>query len=271
MPARPEAATQFHALHKGPDLVILANAWDALSAKVIARAGAKAIATSSAAVAWAHGYADGHHLPFEKLRTTVEEIARVVALPISVDMEGGYADEPDEVGANVAAIIEAGGVGMNIEDGRGAPDLLRRKIEAAREAAARAGVDFFINARTDVYLKRLKTGDEAETEVIARGDLYKGVGADGLFVPGLADPAILARVASAVDLPLNVMGWKGVPGKSVLLAAGVRRLSAATNMARVAMHATARAAALFLSEGDSEAVAAMTDPDADYNSLFSQG
>lgn len=268
MSARPEAARQFHGLHKGPDLLILANAWDALSAKVIEGAGAKAIATSSAAVAWAHGYADGHHLPFEKLRVTVEEIARVVALPISVDMEGGYADEPGKVGANVAAIIEAGGVGMNIEDGRGAPDLLVRKIEAAREAAARAGVDFFINARTDIYLKRLKTGEEAEAEVIARGNLYKGAGANGFFVPGLADPAILARVASAVDLPLNVMGWKGVPSKAALLSAGVRRLSAATNMARAAMHVTATAAAHFLREGDSEALAALADPNADYNALF---
>src|ERR1043165_2222730 len=116
MPARPHDAETFHALHR--DFLILPNAWDAGSARVMQEAGAKAVATSSAAVAWARGYADGHGLPMSILAAIVQEIARVVSVPITVDAEGGYSDDPAEVHHNIAKLIDAGGVGINIEDGK---------------------------------------------------------------------------------------------------------------------------------------------------------
>src|SRR5262249_3333643 len=126
MPARPADAALFHDLHK--QLLLLPNAWDAASARVVQEAGAKAIATSSAAVAWAHGFPDGHGLPPAKLATVVEEIARVVSVPVTVDSEGGYSDDPAEVEKNIASFLDAGGVGINLEDGRSPHELHLRKI-----------------------------------------------------------------------------------------------------------------------------------------------
>ena len=154
-------ADLFRSLHAGPDLLILPNAWDAGSARVIETLGAKAVATSSAAVCWSHGYADGHHLPVEFLITTVREITRVISIPLTCDFEGGYADDAATVGENVARVIDAGAVGINIEDGLEPPDLLAAKIEAVRKTVDKAGVALFINARTDVYLKRIAEGGAA--------------------------------------------------------------------------------------------------------------
>ena len=132
MSARPQDAETFHALHR--DFLILPNAWDAGSARIVQEAGAKAVATSSAAVAWAHGYADGHGLPVSILVTTVQEIARVVSVPITVDAEGGYSDDPAEVQKNISKLIDVGGVGINLADGKWPHDLHLKKIEAARNA-----------------------------------------------------------------------------------------------------------------------------------------
>jgi 2-methylisocitrate lyase-like PEP mutase family enzyme len=268
MPKRPEAAQAFHALHQGPDLLILANAWDALSARVVAEAGARAVATSSAALAWAHGHADGHQLPFEKLVTTTEEIAGAIGVPLSVDMEGGYSDDPAIVGANAAALIEAGAIGINLEDGIGAPDLLCAKIGAVRAAAERAGVRFFVNARTDVFLKRLAPPERAVAETIARGRAYKEAGADGLFAPLALLPADIGAVVAGVDMPLNLMGRPGLPAAAALQQLGVRRLSAATGLQRAAMQAVRAAAGRFLADGDSDALAAAGGAAFDYNSWF---
>ena len=143
-------AAAFRALHAGPDPLILANAWDAGSARLIASLGARAIATSSAAVAWSHGYADGHALPIEALAATVREIVRVVDVPVTADAEGGYDDDPRAAAENVGRLIDAGAVGVNLEDQGQAPDLLCAKIEAVRAVADRKGVALFVNARTDV-------------------------------------------------------------------------------------------------------------------------
>ncbi len=268
MPARPQDAALFHRLHAGPDLLILANAWDAQSAKVIEQAGARAIATSSAAVAWAHGYGDGHNLPVARLVETVAEIARVVAIPVSVDVEGGYSDEPARVGENVGAVVEAGGIGINIEDGAGTPDLLCRKIEAVRATASRAGVDLFINARCDVYLRRLKEGEDALAETLARARAYREAGASGLFVPGLIDLHTIGEIVRGATLPVNVMAQKGLPPAAELKGAGVRRLSAATGMSRVAYGAAGRAAQAFLADGDSDALTTAIGPPVNYQALF---
>ncbi len=268
MPARPADAKTFQALHQGPDILILPNAWDALSARLVQDAGAKAVATSSAAVCWALGYADGHNLPQPLLRGVVETIARVISVPLTVDVEGGYADEPKAVAENVAALIDLGAVGINLEDGKGPPDLLAAKIEAVRNAAERKGVDFYINARTDVYLKRLAQGEAALEETIKRGARYKAAGASGFFVPGPADIELLATIAKSVALPLNAMARKGVPPAAELQKRGVRRLSAATALARAAYGMLPALAGDFLKSGDSDALAAPGAVAGDYNALF---
>jgi len=268
MPARPQDAALFHRLHAGPELLVLANAWDAQSAKVIERAGARAIATSSAAVAWAHGYGDGHQLPVARLVETVSAIARVVAVPVSVDVEGGYSDEPTTVAENVGAVIEAGGIGINIEDGTGTPDLLCRKIEAVRATASRAGVDLFVNARCDVYLHRPQDGQVALAETLARAKAYREAGASGFFVPGLIDLHAIGEIVRGAALPVNVMARKGLAAVADLRGAGVRRLSAATGISRVAYGAAGRAAQAFLADGDSDALAEAIGPPVDYQALF---
>ena len=266
MPARPQDAAVFHALHQ--DFLILPNVWDAASAKIVERAGARAIATSSAAVAWAHGFADGHDLPIAKLVTSVEEIARVTALPITCDAEGGYADDPAHVAENVAALIGAGAVGINLEDGREPHDLHLRKIEAARAAAERAGVNLYINARTDVYLKQLTPAEQALEETIRRGRAFKPAGANGLFAPFAMKPDDIRAIAAAVELPLNMMAWPGAPDAAMLQSLGARRLSAATWMFRVAASAVADAAAAFLRTGDCEALAARAGDRTDFDAMM---
>lgn len=268
MAARANDAKTFHALHKADDLLVLPNAWDAQSARIAQEAGAKAIATSSAAVAWAHGYADGHFTPMDVLVRTVSEIARVVSIPISVDMERGYSDEPAGVAENVRAIIGAGGIGMNMEDSTLGADLLCRKIEAVRNAANAEGVDFFVNARCDVYLRKIAEGEAAQAESIARGNAYKNAGASGFFLPGPADAALFRAVAGGVKLPLNVMARPGVPGKAELIAAGVQRLSAATALSRGAYNAAKALAEAFVRDGDSEALSAAAGPAIDFNAWF---
>lgn len=268
MTARPADAASFHALHTGPDVLILANAWDAGSARLIETLGAKAIATTSAGVAWSHGYADGHHAPVDAVVATVREIARVVQIPVSTDLEGGYSDDPGRAGEAAARVIDAGGVGINIEDGRDAPDLLARKIEAVRKAADKTGVNLFINARTDVYLKNLVEGDAALPETVRRGKLYKAAGASGFFVPWATDPAVLKAIVAQVGLPLNAITRKGLPKLADLKALGVRRLSAGTGVARAAFEATRAAAAAFLADGDSDALVAKSGALSDLNALF---
>ncbi|MES1198387.1 MAG: isocitrate lyase/phosphoenolpyruvate mutase family protein [Pseudomonadota bacterium] len=268
MTAAPETAATFQALHRGPNVLVLANAWDAGTAKVVEHAGAKAIATSSAAVAWSHGYADGHDLPIARLVATTEEIARVTRLPITVDAESGYADDPAESAINIAALARAGAVGVNLEDGREAPELHQRKIAAAREAAAREGVDLYINARVDVYLKQLVPVEQALEETIRRGRAAKAAGASGLFVPGLADRDAIRAIAAGVDLPLNLMLWPGLPSARELAQLGVRRLSAGGGLAHVAYGALRKAAEAFLAEGDSDALIAAGGEKLNYNAIF---
>lgn len=266
MPARPNDAAAFHALHR--DFLILPNAWDAASARVIQEAGAKAIATSSAAVAWAHGAPDGNKLEVAKLATVIEEIARVISVPITCDAEAGYSDDIIQIGETITRLVNAGAVGINLEDGKAPHELHVRKIEAARAAAERAGVDLFINARTDVVLKQLVPSEQVIGETLRRAGAIKSAGANGLFVPGLAKPEEIAAVAEGAGLPLNVMARPGLPKLAELKALGVKRLSAATAIFNAAMETVRDAAAAFLNEADAEALWARRGQPLDYNKLF---
>jgi 2-methylisocitrate lyase-like PEP mutase family enzyme len=240
----------FHALHQ-QGLLILPNAWDAGSARLIESAGAKAIATTSAAVAWAHGYADGDLLPVPVLAATAAEIARVIRVPLSVDFEGGYSDDPATVGENVAHVIGTGAVGINLEDGTSSPDLYCAKVEQVRRTATRLGVDLFINARIDVYLRNLISPERRLEETLARAARYRAAGASGIFVPGVVDTATLRILASSVGLPLNVLARVGLPSAAELAALGIRRLSAGSGIASAVMGRTAALTAGFLRDGAS--------------------
>ena len=261
-------AETFAGLHKGPDILVLPNAWDAASAAVMEDAGAKAVATSSAAVAWAHGYPDGDILPLENLLSTVSAVARVVSVPVTADVEGGYTDDLGKLADNIKAVIGAGAVGINLEDGSRNPDLHARKIEAARKAADAAGVPLFINARTDVILKGLAEGHAAYADVAQRAAGYRDAGADGIFVPGAKDEDLIGRLADAIALPLNIMLLPGLAPAERLQALGVRRLSSATAPFRATYAPLAKAAGDYLQTGSYEAFSAGAEGLANLNERF---
>jgi 2-methylisocitrate lyase-like PEP mutase family enzyme len=246
----------FRALHAGPDMLILPNAWDAGSARIIEAAGAKAIATSSAAVSWSHGYPDGQFVPFDSVVASVAEMARIVRVPVSADIEGGFGETPQAIAEPIARIVGAGAAGVNIEDGTGAPEVLCGKIERAKTVAARAGVDLWVNARIDVYIRNLAQGEAAFAESVRRAALYKDAGADSIFVPFI-DPSAIGRMVPLVHLPFNVLAYPGVPDAAALKALGVRRLSAGGAVSRAAYNHAYAASKAFLASG---AVEALTTP-----------
>src|SRR5712671_1590406 len=163
----------FRALHQGPALLVLPNAWDAVTARLIESLGAKAIATTSAGLAWSRGYPDGNALPDDQLIAATRDIVRVIRVPLTVDIEGGYSDDPRAVARLVARVLASGAVGINIEDGAGSPELMCKKIAAIRENVGHSGVDLFINAPTDVCLRGIALGAAAVEEVIHRASHYR--------------------------------------------------------------------------------------------------
>ena len=244
-------AQVFQALHdKG--LLILPNVWDAGSARVVEHAGAKAVATSSAAVAWSHGYPDGEAIPPETLIAVVREIVRVVGVPVTADIEAGYTRDPRTAGEFASRIIDAGAVGVNIEDGHNTPDLLCAKIEQVRDSAMRSGVDLWVNARIDVYLHKLAEGQAAYDETVRRARLYGEAGANSIFAPGAVDETTIGNLVREIALPLNVLAWPGLPDAARLAQLGVRRLSAGAGLAKASLGRTHELAAAFLRDGRSD-------------------
>jgi 2-methylisocitrate lyase-like PEP mutase family enzyme len=253
----------FRSLHAPGQLLLLANAWDAGSARLIEARGARAIATTSAGLAWSRGHPDGDRLPPRALESALAEIARVVSVPLSVDIEGGYSSDAGAVGETVRGVLAAGAVGVNLEDGSSPPGLLCRKIEAARAAAARAGIDLFLNARCDVYLRRLAPPESAVAEVLDRARRYRAAGCDGVFVPGAREAAAIRALVSGLgEAPLNLLWLPGLPALAELRALGVRRLSAGSALAQRAYATGARAAQRFLERGDLDpSDASLADPE----------
>lgn len=259
---------RFHALHAGPDVLLIPNAWDAASAALMEDAGAAAVATSSAAVAWARGYADGDALPVAALIDVIAGVARVIKVPLTADIEGGYTDDLSTLAETIKAVVGAGAVGINLEDGRRDPDLHARKIETARTAAEQAGVSLFVNARTDVYLAKLAEGEAALAETLRRAGLYAEAGASGIFVPMPIEEVLLSELAAGIALPLNVMGRPGMPSAGRLAQLGVRRLSSATGPFRGAYGAMLTATKVFLADGDTTGYAATAVGFPDLNARF---
>ena len=266
----PATSRDFRRLHEGPAPLMLPNAWDAGTARLIENLGAKAIATTSAGVAWSRGYPDGNALPNDQLIALTRDIARAIRVPLSIDVEAGYSDDPGTVAQLVVAILDAGAVGINIEDGADTPDLLCKKIGSIRERSAHSGVDLFINARTDVYLRRIASGAAAVEEVIGRAARYRSAGCDGLFVPGLADGSAMAEIAAAIKpMPLNIMAAPGLLSIDALQNYGVRRVSAGSAIAQAAFGCAGRLAAGFLAGTVSEMFSAAAEYGA-MNALFAR-
>jgi 2-methylisocitrate lyase-like PEP mutase family enzyme len=265
-----DRAAQFRALHNDGSILVLPNAWDAGSARLAEDCGAKAIATSSAALCWAHGYADGETMPTAILLAAVAEIVRVVNLPVSVDSESGFSSDPEAVADFVMALARAGAVGVNLEDGTAPPDLLAAKIAAIKTACEREGVDMFVNARTDVVLKKLVPAEDVLREAIARGERYLDADADGLFVPALTDLAAMKTISEEIDLPLNVLTRPGLATVSELKAAGVRRLSAGAGIGMAALGAARRVTKELLEKGRYDAMFAEAEGVPNMNALLAR-
>jgi len=218
----------FAALHVPGDPVVLYNIWDAGSALAVVAAGAKALATGSHPVADANGWPDGEQVPIDFVFANATRIVGAVEVPLTVDFESAYSTDPEEGGANVARLKATGAVGCNFEDqvigGEGVHPL---NLQAKRIAAIRraVGSDFYINARTDLFLKTQTYDDALIDQVVERGRAFADAGASGFFVPRLADPAQIERVVREVPLPLNVIAFPGAPDKTVWASAGVARIS----------------------------------------------
>ena len=234
-PTQQDKARAFRALHVPGTPLVLFNAWDAGSARAVADAGANAIATGSWSVAAANGFADGERLPLPFALDNLRRIvAAVPALPVTIDLESGYGDAPETVAATVAAAIDAGAVGCNLEDSFPADGSLRAladqvaRLAAARRVAAASGVrEFHINARTDVFFQKPAAAHDAAMvdAALERARAYADAGASGLFVPGVVAEALVARICEASPLPVNVMHMPGVPPRARLAELGVARIS----------------------------------------------
>ena len=242
-----DKARLFASLHRPGDPLILFNAWDPGSAKAVAEAGAPAIATGSWSVAAAFGFGDREDLPIDLALANAERIVGAVDLPVTIDFEGGYATEPNQVAVNMKRLAATGAIGCNFEDQViGGDGLHSIADQSARIRAARSstGPDFFINARTDIFLKaKAETHDEAMVDAaLERGRAYAEAGASGLFVPGISNLKLLERICSASSLPVNHMALSGGPSLAQVAETGVARISHAGGPYRIAMKALKEAA-----------------------------
>ncbi|MFH8791418.1 isocitrate lyase/phosphoenolpyruvate mutase family protein [Streptomyces sp. NPDC017941] len=271
--AAPAAA--FRALHAPGSPLVLPNAWDVASARVVRAAGARAVATTSAGLAWALGTADGDRLTRERALAAVAAIVAAVDVPVTADIESGYAREAAGVADTVRAVVDAGAVGVNIEDSRyGAGEPLRpvaeqcERIAAARGAADAAGVALFVNARVDTWLRGVGDGPDARLALtLERAAAFLAAGADGVFVPGAVDPATVEALVEGIDGPVNVLAGPGAPTVAELAGLGVARVSVGSGIAQAAHALVRRAATELLTEGTYGALAGGLDY-GELNELF---
>lgn len=251
-PKQRAKAEAFAALHQSDDVLVLPNAWDGVSAKILEMAGFPAVATASASISWTKGVRDGEGLTRDDAIAAVRLIAESVDVPVTADIEKGFGVDPREVGKTVTMAIEAGAVGINIEDsvGPGQVDVneMQTRIRAARQVAG----DFplWINARVDAYLLG-KSGDHVYADTVARAAAWIEAGANSIFIPGPKDAALIGKLVKDIDAPLNVI----VIDQSTLSVAelkdlGVARVSTGPRLMQAAMGALQRAAASIREDGD---------------------
>jgi 2-methylisocitrate lyase-like PEP mutase family enzyme len=227
-----EKAERFRRLHHGPQILVLVNVWDVASARLVEHGGYPAIATSSAAVANSWGYPDGQRISRQEMLTVVDRIARHAKLPVSADLEAGYGETDEAIAELAFAMISAGAVGLNFEDGTGDPrnplqpvEKQVQRIRRLREVANVLRVPVVINARTDVFLAQVGESAGRFEHAVSRVNAYRQAGADSLFVPGVADSELIGRLVKAVDGPLNILAAPGGPSVTELEHLGVARVS----------------------------------------------
>jgi 2-methylisocitrate lyase-like PEP mutase family enzyme len=274
-----DRAAAFRRLHQreAGAILVLPNAWDVMSARLVEEAGARAIATTSAGISWSLGRPDGQGLSRTEMLDAVRRIASAVRLPVTADVEGGYGKgTPDEVAETVRGVLAAGAVGVNLEDALGqsgqplrTADDQAMRISAARAAAKAEGVDLFINARVDVYLMEVGAPETRFDEAIRRARAYVAAGADGVFVPGVIDAPTIRRLAGAVGAPLNILAKPGAPSAGELHELGVARVSAGSGITSAAMALIRRAAVELLGPGTYETLRGGVSH-ADANALMSR-
>jgi 2-methylisocitrate lyase-like PEP mutase family enzyme len=271
-----DRANYLRQLHKNRPLV-LPNAWDAASARMIEIAGAPAIATTSAGVSWSYGRSDGQKLARQEMIQAIRYIADAVAVPVTADIEGGYGNgSTHDVANTVHGVIAIGAAGINLEDSPGrdgqvllAPDVHAARIRAAREAALAVKGDLVINARTDVYLFQVGAPETRFDATVERANKYLAAGADCAFVPGVIDVDTIAALVEAIDGPLNIMAMPGAPSVSQLGKLGVARVSVGPGIAQAALATTRRVALELLELGTYDALGDGV-PFSDVNGMFAQ-
>ena len=266
MTSQQDKAKVFHALHVNDPVLVLANAWDVASARVVEAAGASAVATTSAGAAWSLGYPDGDALDVDRAVDLIARVVAAVGVPVTADIESGYAEDPRGVGATIARVLDAGAVGVNLEDAHhGGPAPLRsvsdqaERLAAARAAADTAGIDLYLNARIDTYLRSV--GDPADRlqATLDRAGAYLEAGASGLFVPGITEQATVAKLVEGIAAPLNLLVGPGAPSVSALGQLGVARVSAGSSIAAAAYAVAQRAAVEMASTGEYTAITGELD------------
>ncbi len=240
---RKQKALTFRQLHHGPKILVLPNVWDVASARIVEEAGYPALATTSAGIAFSLGYADGEKIPKEEMFARIARIARAVKVPVTADVEAGYGHRAEDAAATARAVIDAGAVGINLEDGSGDPanplvdlSLQLEKIKAVREAAMSAGVLLVVNARTDVYLRRVgSTDEECYQLALERILAFRDAGADCVFVPGVREPATIGKLVNEVKCPVNILAQAGYPAIPELEKLGVARVSMGSGTMRAGL------------------------------------
>jgi 2-methylisocitrate lyase-like PEP mutase family enzyme len=242
-------ADSLRAMHHGPGILVLPNAWDAASARVFEEAGFNAIATTSAGIAFALGYPDGQRISREEMLSQVARIVRAVNVPVTADVEAGYGKRPEDAAQTARAVVATGAVGMNLEDATGDPErplidlaLQVERIRAAVSSATETGVRMVLNARTDVYLAQVGPPETRYIETLRRLSAFRDAGADCLFAPGIRDAEIIGRLVRDLKFPLNILAVPGAPVISDLERLGVTRVSIGSGAMRATLGLTRRLA-----------------------------
>ena len=232
MASQKEKAQAFLELHHQKEILVLPNAWDVPSARVFENAGFPAVATSSAGVMVSLGYEDGEDISKEEFLSATRRIARVLSIPLSADIVAGFGETPEEVGEFARQVIEAGAIGVNIEDfSHGTKKLVSlelqlQKIKTVRKQADLLGIPVVINARTDALRYAERDAEAKLGEAIARAVAFKEAGVDCVYPMGLAERDSISRFVKALDFfPVNIMIRKGIPRIEDLENLGVKRLS----------------------------------------------
>lgn len=274
--AQAQKADLFRKMHHGPRMLVLSNAWDVVSARILEECGHPAIATSSAAVAFSRGYPDGQRISRDEMLDVVGRIARAVRVPVTADLEAGYGTTPKDMSDTSKAAIEVGAIGMNLEDSgddeSSLVDLILQseKIRAIRETADSLGVPFVLNARTDVYLASIGPEATRFERTVERLRAYRDAGADCLFAPGLHDKETISKLVKAVAAPVNILVTPQCPSLTELEKMGVARVSAGSTVMRATLRVVERIGKEMLDLRSTETLFDRAIPWADLSRMMSR-